>query len=145
VTASLFAGEAGRVAVVDRDAAAAAETVTRIAARGGEAAAFECNIASQAAVRGMVDAAAARFGRVDVLVNNAAMFLMKGTEEADAADWEQEAESLFADHAPTRFAARIGSRVAVGVPRISSVPRATPNRAGDRTNPIYFWSINQNE
>jgi 3-oxoacyl-[acyl-carrier protein] reductase len=44
-----------------------------IAARGGSAAAFLADVADEAAVERMVDAVVRRFGRLDILVNNAAI------------------------------------------------------------------------
>ncbi|TWI65225.1 3-oxoacyl-[acyl-carrier protein] reductase [Pseudoduganella lurida] len=52
-------------------AAEAAKVVAAIEAAGGQAAAVQADVADSAAVRGLFDAAIERFGRVDVLVNNA--------------------------------------------------------------------------
>src|SRR5262245_13446760 len=49
------------------------ETVARIAAEGGEAIAVPTNLADEGEVVAMVAATVARFGRLDVLVNNAAI------------------------------------------------------------------------
>jgi 3-oxoacyl-[acyl-carrier protein] reductase len=70
--ARAFAGAGARVAVhyhASRDAAEALAAELRAA--GGEAFTVAGDFASSAAVRAVVDAAAARFGRLDVLVNNA--------------------------------------------------------------------------
>jgi len=48
------------------------ETLAGIEAAGGEAIAVATDLANEADLRGLVDAAVARFGGVDVLVNNAA-------------------------------------------------------------------------
>ncbi|MQP64649.1 SDR family oxidoreductase [Niveispirillum sp. SYP-B3756] len=54
---------------------AAAETVVNaIQAKGGQALAVQGDVAATAAVRALFDAAEARFGGVDVLVNNAGIF-----------------------------------------------------------------------
>ena len=61
-----------RVVALDRgDAAPVAE---EIIAAGGEAIAVAADVTSEAEVRAAVDAAADRFGGVDVLVNNAGIF-----------------------------------------------------------------------
>ena len=88
-TAVLFAREGARVVVVDRDADAAAETASTLTAAGVESLALRCDISAQDEVRDMAETVAARFEAIDVLVNNAALFLMKGSEEADAADWDR--------------------------------------------------------
>ncbi|MCX8031956.1 MAG: SDR family NAD(P)-dependent oxidoreductase [Thermoleophilia bacterium] len=49
------------------------ETVDAIEALGGEALAVQCDVTDEASVSAMVQAAVDRFGRIDVLVNNAAV------------------------------------------------------------------------
>ena len=71
-TSELFAREGARVVVADLNPTGAAETVARIAAAGGEALAIEADVSDPAAVVAMANRAEAAFGRVDVLVNNAA-------------------------------------------------------------------------
>ncbi|MGZ3352377.1 MAG: SDR family oxidoreductase, partial [Xanthobacteraceae bacterium] len=62
-----------------------AETLAReIEGKGGRALAIKADVADPAAVRGMFDAAAAAFGGIDVLVNNAG--IMKLAKIADSDD-----------------------------------------------------------
>lgn len=68
--ALLFAREGAKVLCVDRDEARAAETVAAITGEGGEAFAFAANIAKPADCTALVEAALARWGRIDILVNN---------------------------------------------------------------------------
>src|SRR5262245_41489840 len=66
-----FLAEGARVVLADvADPVAAAEKL----GAGGDALGVPTDVSDAAAVRAMVDAAVARFGRVDVLVNNAAVF-----------------------------------------------------------------------
>ena len=65
------AGARGVVVNYSRSAADAEETAQRVAELGPEAVAPRAAVASDAACREMVEAAVARFGRLDVLVNNA--------------------------------------------------------------------------
>jgi pteridine reductase len=66
--------------------AEAAQTVAELAALGVPAAAFAADLTDEAAVAGMVRAVLERFGRVDVLVNCAAIWQRKRLEEVTAAD-----------------------------------------------------------
>ncbi|HEX4731440.1 MAG TPA: SDR family oxidoreductase [Solirubrobacterales bacterium] len=68
-SAERFAGEGARVVVVDLKGAD--ETAATIEAAGGEALALATDVADENAVGAMAEAALARFGRVDVLMNNA--------------------------------------------------------------------------
>ena len=66
----LLAQKGARVAVVDIDQAAAAKTVATIESEGGEAVAVTADLRREADCTNAVDAAATRFGRLDILVNN---------------------------------------------------------------------------
>jgi 3-oxoacyl-[acyl-carrier protein] reductase len=68
-SAERFAAEGAQVVVVD--VKGAEETAAAIEAAGGEALALATDVAAEAAVAAMADAALERFGRVDVLMNNA--------------------------------------------------------------------------
>lgn len=64
----------------------AEDTAAGLRTHGVEVATFPADLADEAAVRGMVDAVLARFGRVDVLVNCAAIWESKPLEAVTAAD-----------------------------------------------------------
>ncbi|HEY6004156.1 MAG TPA: SDR family oxidoreductase [Anaeromyxobacter sp.] len=89
---SLALARAGaKVAVADRDAAGAAETMERLAALGGEGAAVEVNVADETSTEAMAEAVAARWGRIDVLVNNAGIYgtiVRKPFFEITTAEWD---------------------------------------------------------
>ncbi len=68
--ALLFAREGADVLCVDRDGARAEETAAMIVQEGGKAAAFAANIVKAGAAEALVAAAQARFGHIDILVNN---------------------------------------------------------------------------
>jgi 3-oxoacyl-[acyl-carrier protein] reductase len=70
-SAERFAREGALVVVVDLDAESAVATAAAIEAGGGEALAVPTDVADNDAVEAMTRAALDRFGRVDVLVNNA--------------------------------------------------------------------------
>ncbi len=66
-----FAAEGARVVVNDLDATGAARTVDEIADSGGRAVACSGDVSSDADVARLVAVAIARFGRLDIIVNNA--------------------------------------------------------------------------
>jgi len=71
VAAFRFAAEGSRVIVADNQAAAAEETVSQIRAAGGEAWPIAADISVEADAKAMSDLAIEKFGRLDVLYNNA--------------------------------------------------------------------------
>jgi NAD(P)-dependent dehydrogenase (short-subunit alcohol dehydrogenase family) len=84
-----FLAEGARVVVADvADPAAAAEKLDA----GGRALGVVTDVGDAGSVRGMVDAAFSRFGRVDVLVNNAAVFATlkpRPFDEIPDAEWDR--------------------------------------------------------
>ncbi len=67
-------------------AAEAAETVATFKDRGVEVVAFQADLSDEQAVRAMVQSILSRFGRIDVLVNCAAIWKSKKLEDVTAAD-----------------------------------------------------------
>lgn len=72
--ARMFATEGRRVLVVDVDGERAASASADIVAAGGDAHAVEADVTDQDATARIADEALARWGRIDILVNNAAIW-----------------------------------------------------------------------
>ncbi len=72
--------------------AAAQETVQELQVAGCEAIALQADITQETEVDGMVAAARARFGRIDILVNNAAVFFRTPVDTLTIEDWERTLE-----------------------------------------------------
>ena len=88
--ASVFAGEGAGVAVVDVDRGRATTVADRInTSHPAAAVALACDVSSPDEVRGMVSAVMARFGRVDVLVNNVAITDRKTVFDLDEEEWDR--------------------------------------------------------
>jgi len=68
--------------------AEASKTVRDIEALGCRAAAIECDVRSEASVRQAVAATIASFGRLDILVNNAAVFESVALEKISLEQWD---------------------------------------------------------
>ena len=90
--AVLFAQEGARVYGVDRNLAAMAETAERIAEFGGSFTPVECDVTGLAAVRDMVADCHARFGRIDVLVNNVGGSAAGGPVEMSEEVWDTQVD-----------------------------------------------------
>jgi NAD(P)-dependent dehydrogenase (short-subunit alcohol dehydrogenase family) len=87
-TACLFAKEGARVVVADIDAERGLETVSSIRRDGGEAIFVRADVSKEDQARGITEHAVQHFARVDILVNDAAVFVLKGFS-ATAEEWQQ--------------------------------------------------------
>ncbi|MCX7931339.1 MAG: glucose 1-dehydrogenase [Rhodovarius sp.] len=88
-TCQRFAEAGARIAVFDIDPAAAERTVSAIAAAGGTAMAFACDITDHAAVLRAVAAAEAALGPVHVLVNNAGWDVFRLFKDSTPEEWRK--------------------------------------------------------
>jgi 3-oxoacyl-[acyl-carrier protein] reductase len=89
-----LAAEGARVLVADLDGEAAAETARQIEAAGGQALATRIDVADVESTEAMARAAADRWGRIDILVNNAAIFATVpmsrvGFEQISSDEWDR--------------------------------------------------------
>lgn len=87
-TAVLFAEEGAKVVVADLDKTAGEKTVDQIEKSGGEAIFVGTDVSDEKAVRRVCDQTVKRFSKLNILVNNAATFVLKGIE-AEVEDWER--------------------------------------------------------
>jgi 3-oxoacyl-[acyl-carrier protein] reductase len=91
--AQRLAIDGAAVVVAELDAAASEQTATQIRQAGGYALACTTDVSDADSLAAMVDAAAAEFGRIDILVNNAAVFASIPIsrslfDQIDPAEWE---------------------------------------------------------
>jgi len=86
--AVLFAQEGAHVFAVDRDGDAMAETVARAREAGAEIVTHRCDVTLAADVAAMVAACRARFGRIDILVNNVGGSAAGGAAELSEDRWD---------------------------------------------------------
>lgn len=85
-----LADQGAEVVIADRDAGQAADVASEIETRGGSALAYTVDVSDAEAVFEMAAAAVTRFGRIDVLINNAAIFStieMKDFDEISVEEW----------------------------------------------------------
>ncbi len=88
-TCRRLAREGAKVAVFDRDLAAAERVAAAIRDEGGVAQAYACDITDRAAVDAAVLATQAQLGPIDVLVNNAGWDVFKPFTKTEPAQWER--------------------------------------------------------
>jgi NAD(P)-dependent dehydrogenase (short-subunit alcohol dehydrogenase family) len=86
-TARLFATEGASVAIFDCDRASTDEVVESLRQSGLEAHAWLVDVSDGAKLEAAVVEAARTFGRLDILVNNAAAYVPKAFEALTRADW----------------------------------------------------------
>ena len=88
-TATAFAAIGDRVVIADYDEAAAEAVAAELRETGAETLAVAVDVSDRAQVNAMVAASVARFGGLDVLVNNAAVGVAGDLLETSAADLER--------------------------------------------------------
>lgn len=85
-TCLLFAREGAKVVVADIAGAAASEVAKEC---GRDAIAIVVDVANRTSVRAMVDETVRRFGRIDVLVNNAGYGFKANVVDCDEDEWDK--------------------------------------------------------
>ena len=87
IAKTLAAGGA-RVAVVDMDTGRGEKVAAEIAKAGGDASAFVANVAVESDIAGVVAAVVKRWGRIDILINNAAISDNKSILDITKEQWD---------------------------------------------------------
>jgi 3-oxoacyl-[acyl-carrier protein] reductase len=88
-TAHLFAAQGAHVFLLDRNAAGGAAVAEAIRAKSGSAFSFEADVRKPAAVRAAVDSALERFGRIDILINNAGIYPRRAFLDMTEQEWDE--------------------------------------------------------
>src|SRR5260370_20279942 len=86
--ARLFAAEGAKVAIVDLDKTRGERVAAAIRQSGGEAELFAADVSQGGDVAALVKAVVARFGRVDILVNNVAISDNKHIFDITEEEWD---------------------------------------------------------
>ncbi|HTV36036.1 MAG TPA: glucose 1-dehydrogenase [Xanthobacteraceae bacterium] len=87
--AKLFAAEGAKVAIVDMDKVRGERVANAITTGGGEAALFAADVSKGADVAALVRNIVARYGRIDVLVNNVAISDNKHIFDITEEEWDR--------------------------------------------------------
>jgi len=88
-TALLFAKNGAKVVIADFDEKAGAQTLEELRTAGAEAEFVRADVSSRADVQAMVESTVQRFGRIDILINNAGITRDGFLTKMDPAQWDQ--------------------------------------------------------
>src|SRR4051794_28307303 len=89
VLAREFAEEGARLALLARDADELKRAESELTAQGAEVFAVVCDVSNREQVTGAVKSVAERFGRIDVLINNAGSIWVGPLDNMTFEDFEQ--------------------------------------------------------
>jgi len=132
--AEAMAAEGAALMLLARSADALADVAARIVAAGGRAEARACNVADYGALEAAVAATREAFGRVDVLVNNAAVIEPIGPLAAsDPAAWAHAADINFKG-------IYFGMRAVLPAMRAQGAGVILNMSSGAAHNPLEGWS-----
>jgi NADP-dependent 3-hydroxy acid dehydrogenase YdfG len=124
-TALELAGLGASVALAARRPERLEELAEKIRSQGGRAEVIIADVSNEQQAREAVERAAAQFGRLDTLVNNAGVMLLGPAEEAPLAEWQQMVEvnllgTLYCTH--------------VALPLLLNAARNDPRQVADLIN-----------
>ncbi len=115
--AKLFAAEGAKVALVDLDKTRGERVASAIRQVGGDATLFIADVSKSADVAALVKDIVARYGRVDILVNNVAISDNKHIFDISEEEWDRvmavtlKSQFLMGKHVGQQMAAQGGGRI----------------------------------
>ena len=84
-----MAQEGAKVVVADLQSEKARAVAAEVKMLGGESLSFEVNVADESSVEKLAEATFADFGRIDILVNDAGVYLKSSVVDMSEADWDR--------------------------------------------------------
>ncbi len=86
--ARLFAREGAKVALIGRRLALSRRIAAELSAEGAEALPVACDVSNEPQVRNSIRRTVERFGRLDIVINNAGMVHVKPLHEYTGREWD---------------------------------------------------------
>ena len=145
--ARAFAREGASLVLAARDAELLEATADELRAGGGDVMAVATDVGDESQVKALFEKTSARYGRLDLLVNNAGISRPAALVELEAADWDATiATNLRGPFLCTREAMRImvpqGRGRIINVASISS-QRVRPTSAAYSASKFGLWGLTQ--
>lgn len=129
-----FGAQGMKVVVSDVDADSAEAVAARLRSEGSEAVAIRCDVSERGDVEALAEASIAQFGGVDVVCNNAGVFLGGNMRDFTLGDWEWvisvnlmgvvNGSSVFTPHLARRGSGHIVNTASIG--GFASDPNCAP-------------------
>lgn len=88
-TARRFSKEGARIVIADLAAKKAQTAANDLRKNGGDVLGLECDVSVEADVQRVVDTTLEKFGRLDVVVNNAGLMIFRPIEELTGDEWQR--------------------------------------------------------
>jgi NAD(P)-dependent dehydrogenase (short-subunit alcohol dehydrogenase family) len=88
-TATQMAKEGGKIVVIDHEEKGGIETCQQIVKAGGQAIFIRTNVAHAAEVEASVNKSVKQWGKIDVVINNAAMMTFEKITDLPVEKWDQ--------------------------------------------------------
>jgi NAD(P)-dependent dehydrogenase (short-subunit alcohol dehydrogenase family) len=134
VLAREFAAQGARLTIVARDRVELDQARADLATRGAEVLAFTCDVRNQADVQSAIERVIARYGSIDVLINNAGVIQAGPVDHMQVADFEDALNThlwgpLYTMLAATPYMRRQGGGRVVNIASIGgkvAVPHLVP-------------------
>lgn len=148
-SADLFAAEGAKLILVDMDEEKGQEVASEYTSNGHEAIFIRADVTSEADAENVFNKTIKKFGRVDILFNNAGIGAVKPTHEVPYAEYRKtvnvdlDAVFLFAQHAIKRFLEQGGGIIVntasmygwIGAPGLCSIQCSQRRRHQPHTLP----------
>jgi 3-oxoacyl-[acyl-carrier protein] reductase len=84
-----MAREGAKIVVADLQSEKARSVADEVKMLGGESLGFEVNVADESSVKRLAESTFAGFGRIDILVNDAGIYLKSSVVDMSEADWDR--------------------------------------------------------